>query len=272
MTGVDVALVVMSMVAVLALTGLTWALVVVRRTRGELTDLRATVIETPSSPSPGAALAGSAVRALTASASRLRSGGIGALVAGSLDDLERWAREDRATIVQVAAPDGTTTIAFTDIENSTALNDQVGDRRWVRILRAHERVVTACVAAADGHIVKNQGDGFMIVFASAAAALNAAVAIQRQTARASRRELRTSAIRVRIGLHTGTVVSRSQDFFGRNVAVAARVANLADGGQILATAAVVEAAGDDAPDVVELGAQSLKGVRDAVTVVEVPWT
>ncbi len=272
MSGVHIALLVVSVVACLELLALLAVLVTLRRTRGELTDLRATVIETRPTPSPAAALAGSAVRALTASASRLRSGGIGALLAGSLDDIERWAREDRASIVRVAAPDGTTTIAFTDIENSTALNDQVGDRRWVRILHAHERVVTSCVAAADGHIVKNQGDGFMIVFGSAAAALEAAVAIQRQTARASRRELRASAIRVRIGLHTGTVVSRSQDFFGRNVAVAARVANLADGGQILATAAVLEAAGDDAPEVRELGEQSLKGVREAVSVVEVPWT
>jgi adenylate cyclase len=270
MTHVELALAIVSAVAFAETVALAIVVVHLRRVRGRLADIEATVITSRTAPSPAVTMAGNAVRALTTSASRLRRGGIGAFLAGSLEDLDRWTREDRAEIVEVAASDGTTTIAFTDLEESTALNDEVGDRRWVRILRAHERLVTSCVERADGHIVKNQGDGFMIVFRSAGAALDAAVAIQQRTARTSRRELRSSELRVRIGIHSGTVVNRSGDFFGRNVAVAARVAALADGGQILATVATVDAAGDERT-VRDLGEQSLKGIREPVRVVEVPW-
>jgi class 3 adenylate cyclase len=81
-------------------------------------------------------------------------------------------------------------------------------------------------------VVKSQGDGFMVAFADDEPAVRCAVAIQRALAR------RPAGIRVRIGIHSGPSVRRGDDLFGRNVALAARVAGQADGGEILISQAV----------------------------------
>ncbi|MBI1886376.1 MAG: protein kinase, partial [Chloroflexi bacterium] len=85
-----------------------------------------------------------------------------------------------------AAPDGTVTILFTDIEDSARLTERLGDRRWVEVLRAHNALVRQQVAAHDGFEVKSEGDGFMVAFQSARRALQCAVAIQRAFAERNR--------------------------------------------------------------------------------------
>ncbi|MDO9496588.1 MAG: adenylate/guanylate cyclase domain-containing protein, partial [Nocardioides sp.] len=117
---------------------------------------------------------------------------------------------------------------------------------WVRLLAAHDAVVRARVERYRGQVVKTAGDGFMVAFRDAEAACRAAIGVQRDLARSLDPRLRRSAVRVRIGIHTGTVVSRDGDYFGRNVAMAARVADKAVGGEVLASAAVAEALDDDA--------------------------
>ena len=78
-----------------------------------------------------------------------------------------------------AAPDGTVTLLFTDIEDSTGLTVRLGDQRWLEILRAHHALVRQQVQMHGGFEVKCQGDGFMLAFSSARRALDCAVAIQR---------------------------------------------------------------------------------------------
>ena len=166
------------------------------------------------------------------SANRLREGGVAGLLASSIDDLTRWASEDRE-IERFTAEDGTITVLFSDIENSTALNEQLGDEGWVRILAAHDALVQRAVEANHGHIVKSQGDGFMVVFRTSADAVRCGIAMQDAFESNNHRALRRTPIRVRVGIHTGTVVERDGDFFGTNVAMAARVAAQAEGGEIL---------------------------------------
>ena len=90
-------------------------------------------------------------------------------------------------------------------------------------------------------MVKNQGDGFMIAFSDPGQALRCSLAIQR----ALRREPQNwNGIRVRIGGHFGTSVRRGHDLFGLDVVMAARIADLARGGEILISAALREAIGD----------------------------
>lgn len=214
-------------------------------------------------------LAGKAVRAVTTTATVLRHDGVGGLLTESLDVLERWAREDRATIVRVAAPDGTATVVFTDIEDSTPHNDELGDERWVKLLAAHETLVRRAVEAQRGHVVKNQGDGFMIVFGDPGRAVDAAVAIQRELSAPSRRTLRQTPVKVRIGMHTGPVISRDGDFYGRNVAMAARIAGLAAGGQILVSEQTADALTGRHLD--DLGERDLKGITGSVRVLSVYW-
>ncbi len=70
-----------------------------------------------------------------------------------------------------SSPDGAMTILFTDIEGSTQLVDRLGDRRWMSLLRTHNRIVRDHLADHEGVEVKHQGDGFMLAFSSSRAAL-----------------------------------------------------------------------------------------------------
>lgn len=194
---------------------------------------------------------GAVVESAVEGATRLREQGVTGLLMSSIDDLTRWAVEDRTAISRVSGPDGTVTILFSDIEDSTALNDHLGDEEWVRLLTAHDKIVHGCVERHHGHVVKSQGDGFMIVFPDPASAVRAGIAIQDEIGSGGRRALRRTPIRVRVGIHCGPVIERNGDFFGTNVAMAARVAAQADGGEILVS------------DVVR---QALRGVEDVVLV------
>jgi adenylate cyclase len=190
--------------------------------------------------------AGLAMKTVVETAARMRDQGVREMLLSSIDDLAAWAMEDRNEIARVASSDGTVTILFTDIENSTAVNSEIGDEGWVKLLAAHDRLLQTYVARHRGHVVKSQGDGYMMVFPTPELALGASLGIQRALGakRQRSRRLRRTPIRVRIGLHTGTAIEREGDFFGRNVAMAARVAALADGGDILVTDTIAEALAD----------------------------
>jgi class 3 adenylate cyclase len=162
--------------------------------------------------------------------------GIGAVAKGSIDALASWAASKRPNLEEAAAPDGTVTLLFSDIENSTVLLDEMGDRRWLKVIEAHHELVRKQVASNGGHEIKSQGDGFMVAFSSARRAVDCAIAIQRSLGSARR----TRDLRVRIGMHTGEVMRHDGDLYGKNVVMAARVADLAEGGQILVSSIVKE--------------------------------
>jgi class 3 adenylate cyclase len=187
-----------------------------------------------------------AVRTVVDTASRLREQGVRSTLLGSLDDFTEWALEHRSDIAQVAAPDGRVTIFFSDIEGSTSLNSDLGDAQWVKLLASHDRLLHGCIDKHRGQVVKSQGDGYMVVFPTPALAVDASLEIQRALSakRQRNRHLRRTPIRVRIGLHVGETIERGGDYFGRNVAMAARVAALADGGEILVTDDVADALAD----------------------------
>ncbi|CAM3678776.1 adenylate/guanylate cyclase domain-containing protein [Nocardioides marinus] len=195
-------------------------------------------------PRPPVSSAERAMRALVGTAARVRERGVAGMLSASLDDLATWASDEQSDILQVAAPDGTVTLLFSDIEDSTALNDRLGDKAWVRVLASHDALVRAMVDKRRGRVVKTAGDSFMVAFREPVAAVLAARGIQRALARTLDPRLRLTPVRVRIGIHTGTVISRDGDYFGRNVAMAARVAALADGGEVLVTQAVRDEAAD----------------------------
>jgi len=147
---------------------------------------------------------------------------------------------------EIALPSGsaddTVTIMFSDIESSTELALAAGDHRWYEILTWHNQLVEDRVAAHGGFIVKNQGDGFMVTFNSARRAIICAGQIQ-QALRHNEAENPSSAIRVRIGMHTGEAVRQdSGDLFGRHVIIAARVGAMATGGEVLVSSIVREIA------------------------------
>lgn len=236
--------------ALAAALGLTVVLLVRERARLAAEEERSAALEADLDaalrPRPAATVTERAVRRVVETATRVREHGIVGLLERSLEDLTSWAAEERTEITNLAASDGTVTLLFSDIEGSTELNHRLGDAAWVRLLAAHDAVVRARVERYRGQVVKTAGDGFMVAFRDAEAACRAAIGVQRDLARSLDPRLRRSAVRVRIGIHTGTVVSRDGDYFGRNVAMAARVADKAVGGEVLASAAVAEALDDDA--------------------------
>ena len=171
---------------------------------------------------------------------------------------------------RLAAHDGTLTIFFSDIEDSTALNHQLGDQTWLEILGAHDQIVRACAGKYGGHVVKSRGDGFMIAFASASDAIRSAIEVQRVLASEPRR-FRGTTITVRIGVHTGPALEKGGDLFGRNVALAARVADQARGGEILVTAEASEASEADDLVFTDPREVELKGLPGSHPLVAVGW-
>ncbi|MGB3521734.1 MAG: adenylate/guanylate cyclase domain-containing protein [Mycobacterium sp.] len=180
-----------------------------------------------------------AVKTVWQTANLVRKQGFGAAVRSSIEDLADWAEVERPDLARMT-PNGHVVVLFTDIEGSTALNERIGDRAWVKLIARHDEMVQRLVAQHCGHVVKSQGDGFMIAFAQPDQAVRCAIDIQH--ALASRRGRKPQhPIRVRIGVHMGRSVRRGDDLFGRNVAMAARVAAATEGGQILISGPVRDA-------------------------------
>jgi adenylate cyclase len=183
-----------------------------------------------------------AVKTVWQTANLMRKEGFGAAVRSSIEDLADWAAVERPDLARVTA-DGKVAILFSDIEESTALNERVGDRAWVKLIDEHDKLVRKLVKERSGHVVKSQGDGFMIAFARAEQAVRCGIDLQHALHRDAQRK-RHNDIRVRIGIHMGRSVRRGDDLFGRNVAMAARVAGQADGGEILVSETVRDALRD----------------------------
>ncbi len=226
--------------------------VVVRRQQVDLTAHAAHVeqleadLATALRPRPAQNPTERAISRMIRTASKVREQGITGVIQSTIEEMTAWAREEEAEIVHMAAPDGTVTICFSDIENSTQLNARMGDKTWVRVLEAHDQVLRGRITQYRGQVVKTAGDGFMFVFRDPEAACRATVAIQSDLRRPSEVLRRHGKVRVRIGIHTGQVVAKDGDYFGENVALAARVANLASGGEVLCSDAVRESLEEDA--------------------------
>ena len=138
-----------------------------------------------------------------------------------------------------AAPDGTVTIMFSDIEGYTEMTERLGDHRSQQILRRHNEIVRKAVAEHGGFEVKSQGDGFMIAFGGASRALRCAMAIQRALD-VYNDDSDDEPLRVRMGLHTGEAIKEADDFLGRCVILASRIANEAQGGEVLVSSVLRE--------------------------------
>ncbi len=160
------------------------------------------------------------------------------------------------------------TFMFTDIVGSTNLAEALGDQAWERLLRWHDDTLRSLVASGGGEIVNSTGDGFFAAFDSAQAGVDCAISIQR--ALRDHRAGTGFAPPVRIGLHIAEANRRGTDYSGKGVHVAARVAALAGGGEILATAETLA----EVADVSSSGAREVpvKGVTAPVSLAAITWS
>jgi predicted ATPase len=162
------------------------------------------------------------------------------------------------------------TFMFTDIVASTNLAEAMGDEAWEHLLHWHDEALRAVFLDNGGEVVNSTGDGFFVAFDSASSAVTCAVAVQRTLA--EQRRTHGFAPAVRIGLHSAVATRRGSDYSGKDVHVAARIAALASGGEILASSATTAmAAPAGSHTTTDSRVVSLKGVSGEVEVVTIAW-
>ncbi|HZB36269.1 MAG TPA: adenylate/guanylate cyclase domain-containing protein [Gaiellaceae bacterium] len=160
-----------------------------------------------------------------------------------------------------ALPGGTVTFLFSDIEGSTRLLEQLGDR-YEDVDRDHRRILRQRLGEAGGLEIDNQGDAFFFSFQRAKDAVAGAVAAQRQLATNAWPE--GVDVRIRMGLHTGEPTVGAEGYLGMDVVRAARICSAGHGGQILLSETTRALVGNNVPDGVsirDLGQAHLKDVQ-----------
>jgi predicted ATPase/class 3 adenylate cyclase len=158
-------------------------------------------------------------------------------------------------------PTGTVTFLFSDIEGSTQLLQRLGTD-YARVLGEHQALLRAAWAAHDGVEIDTAGDGFFVAFPSAPEAVAAAADATRALADHVWPE--DTALRVRIGLHTGTPQLVGDHYVGLDVHRAARIAAAGHGGQALLSPTTRELVAHDLPEgaaLRDLGAHRLKDLQ-----------
>jgi len=158
------------------------------------------------------------------------------------------------------------TIVFTEIVSSTALVTKVGDAAARDLFVKHDKIVRNELKTYGGKELQNLGDGFMLSFVSASAAIKCAGQIQEQMSEA------LPSIQVRIGINTGEVVIReSRHPFGQAVFVASRIVSQCKGGQILVSDVTRQLTAGSGFSFVERGTFQPKGFNESVKLFEVSW-
>ena len=157
----------------------------------------------------------------------------------------------------------TLTILFCDIVDSTSgLLQRLGPERGEQALQQQRRRLTDTVEAHGGLNAKWTGDGVMAGFASAAAAVRCAIAMQSEAIQ----RFEVDAVELRVGLNVGEVSLRQDEYFGTPVVVARRLCDdHAGGGDIVCSATVAAMlAGREAFNFLDQGALTLKGIAAPV--------
>ena len=155
------------------------------------------------------------------------------------------------------------TFVFTDIVDSTKLLEALGEQKWQKLLKWHDRLLRERIEEASGEVIKQTGDGYFAAFGSPAGAVDAAIAIQRAL------DQEPIAPDVRIGVHSAKAFHREDDYTGQGVHVAARIGALAGGGEILVSTASLDGAGRFRLS--EPRPETLKGLSEPVEVAAVEW-
>jgi predicted ATPase/class 3 adenylate cyclase len=151
--------------------------------------------------------------------------------------------------MNTALPAGTVTFLFTDMEGSTLLLRELGDR-YAGVLGEHQRILEEALEREGGSEVGTEGDSFFAAFASPAAAVRAATAAQR--ALASHPWPDGAEVRVRMGLHTGEGTPMGSGYVGLDVHRAARIGDAGHGGQVLVSGTTEPLIRHTLPEGVEL--------------------
>jgi class 3 adenylate cyclase len=144
------------------------------------------------------------------------------------------------------------TVLFTDLVGSTELAARLGDRRWRRLLEAHNRTIAGELARWSGREVDSRGDGVLAAFDGPARAIRCACAI--------RDGVRALGLEIRAGVHTGECELVGTRLEGVAVHIGARVAALGGPGEVLVSRTVKDLVAGSGIDFADRGEHQLKGV------------
>jgi class 3 adenylate cyclase len=158
------------------------------------------------------------------------------------------------------------TLLFSDVEGSTRLVQRLGEAVYAESLAEHRRLLREAVGAHAGRVVDCRADELFAVFPDAVGAMAAAVAAQQGLA--AHEWAQGAKFRVRIGLNTGDPIDAAEGYVGLDVNRAARICAAGHGGQVLASRAVLDAAGSGL-DVIDLGDFQLAGLPHPERILQV---
>jgi class 3 adenylate cyclase len=165
---------------------------------------------------------------------------------------------------------GVRTILFTDIANSRALTQALGDDAAMMLFDVHNSVVRKALGELGGREVKHTGDGIMASFVSAAAAVRCAIQIQRELEKHAQVNPDES-LKVRVGAAAGEPVEHHNDLFGCTVQLAARLCAHARPEQILVSNAIPDLCLGKGLSFQDVGEVSLKGFDSPVRAHAAAW-
>jgi class 3 adenylate cyclase len=174
------------------------------------------------------------------------------LLAGVDQFMDATERFVTGTVHRPAADRVLATVLFTDISGSTERAAVLGDRDWKSLLDRHDEALRDVLARHGGVEVHTTGDGMLATFDSPARAVRCASDMI-QAAQAT-------GLAIRAGVHTGEIERRGQDVAGIAVHIAARVAALADAGEVLVSGTVPPLVVGSGLDFADRGEHELKGV------------
>jgi class 3 adenylate cyclase len=160
-------------------------------------------------------------------------------------------------------------ILFTDLVGHTQMMHRLGDDKGRDVLREHETVTRTVLKHHGGAEVKTMGDGFMASFPSVTKGVECAIALQK--AFDERNVSAAEPLNVRVGLNAGEPIEEDGDLFGETVIMAARIAAMAKGGEILSSLGVRELCGGKGFLFADRGEHAMRGFEDPVRVFEISW-
>jgi len=161
------------------------------------------------------------------------------------------------------------TIMFTDMKGFTSMTSFHSRNQTTQLLGAEERIIESTTRHFKGRVVKNLGDGHMIVFDSPTNAVLCGTRIQRLVSKYNSNTSPSERFELRIGINSGEVSLDEKDIFGEPVNLAARVMGGTPPGEVYFTEAVYLGMNRNEIEIAEVGTKTYKGIREKINVYKV---
>ncbi|MFC6280948.1 MULTISPECIES: adenylate/guanylate cyclase domain-containing protein [Polaromonas] len=164
------------------------------------------------------------------------------------------------------------TVVFADLTGSTGVFESLGNAKATQAITRLTQWIGKVCMAQHGKVVKNLGDGVLMVFMRSTDAVEAVTEMQRVHADRIKNWPDKLKMRLQVGMARGEVIEQDDDFFGDAVNVASRLSDLSGPDQILTTDAVIkQLPSDSLVRFRSLGAMDIRGRHEACMVYRVEW-